>query len=313
MFRPILNRVFHKEDATRGGRPAYDYLMMFKILLIQQFYGIADDKTEYQINDRLSFQRFLGLSLSDRVPDAKTIWLFREKLTKQGAYKELFDLFSRHLEEQGMIKREGSIVDASFVQAPKQRNTREENSRIKEDGGKDLWQDRPNKLRQKDKDGRWVKRNGVSDFGYKNNIKADRNSKLIVDFTVTDASVHDSRELDKLVDTKDKELYADSAYVGKDLHDGLLEKNKELKIHIHEKASRNNPLTEEQKENNREKSKIRARVEHVFGTIYNSFGPVIVRSIGKARANCQIALKNLVYNMCRVESIKRLDLMPVES
>ena len=138
LFRPVLNKVFQKAPAAPGGRPPWDYVLMFKIQLLQQWYSIADDMTEYLINDRLSFQRFLGLSLGEKVPDAKTIWLFREKLTKSGASKELFGLFARHLQDKGTITRSGSIVGASFVDAPKQRNTREENKAIKEGNGDGL-------------------------------------------------------------------------------------------------------------------------------------------------------------------------------
>ena len=105
---------------------------MFKILLLQSWYAIADDKTEYMINDRLSFQRFLGLSLGDKVPDSKTIWLFRDNLSKSGAYKELFELFTVQMGKLGVITREGSLIDASFVDVPRQRNSREENKEIKE-------------------------------------------------------------------------------------------------------------------------------------------------------------------------------------
>ena len=165
LLRPVLNKVFQKAPAAPGGRPPWDYVLMFKILLLQQWYGIADDLTEYLINDRLSFQRLLGMSLGDKVPDAKTIWLFRENLTKSGEYKELFDLFARQMQDKGVITRIGSIVDASFVDAPKQRNTKEENKAIKEGNGEALWKDNLHKCRQKDKDARWAKKNDETQSG----------------------------------------------------------------------------------------------------------------------------------------------------
>ncbi len=131
VFRPVLTCAFQKERKSNAGRPSYDHLMMFKILVLQRLYNISDDQTEYQINDRMSFMRFLGLSLSDTVPDAKTIWAFRETLTRAGASEELFELFNRQLEAQGVITHTGTIVDATFVDAPRQRNTREENKSIK--------------------------------------------------------------------------------------------------------------------------------------------------------------------------------------
>ena len=311
IFRPVMNTVFEKETAAPGGRPPWDYVLMFKILLLQQWYTIADDLTEYLINDRLSFQRFLGLSLGDKVPDAKTIWLFRENLTKSGAYRELFDLFAQQMEDQGVITRSGSIVDASFADAPRQRNTHEENKKIKEGNGDDLWDEDVHKSRQKDKDARWAKKNNETHYGYKDHVKVDRDSKMIVDYSLTDASVHDSKEVVGLIDGKDKEIHADSAYVGEELHEAILEKNPNIELKINEKGYRNKPLTEEQKENKREKSRVRARVEHVFGHMTNSFGGIFVRTIGISRARCQIGLKNLAYNLQRFECLIRLKKVPL--
>jgi len=310
IFRPLLNKVFQKEPAAPGGRPAWDYVLMFKVLLLQQWYSLSDDRTEYLINDRLSFQRFLGLSLGDKVPDAKTIWLFRENLTKSGGHKEAFGLFARKMEDQGVITRSGSIVDASFVEAPKQRNTRDENRRIKEGEGGDLWADDLHKNRQKDKDARWTKKNNETHYGYKDHVKVDRDSKMIVAYSVTQASVHDSREVVGLIDGEDKELHADSAYFGEELRGSLLKKNPGLKLKINEKGCRYKSLTEERKAANREKSKVRARVEHIFGHMVNSFGELFVRTIGLVRAGCQIALKNLAYNLQRYECLLRLKKVP---
>jgi len=301
MFRPILNKVFLKEERGKGGRPPWDYVLMFKILLLQGWYSIADDKTEFMINDRLSFQRFLGLTLGSKVPDAKTIWLFRENLGKSGAEKELFDLFTAQMVSVGIVTREGSLIDASFVDVPKQRNSRDENKKIKEGEVPEEWTDpdKKHKLAQKDIDARWTKKNNETHYGYKDHVKVDNSSKIIVDYVVTDASVHDSREIVGLIDKTDEEVYADSAYFGEDLHAEILEKNPEVKLQINEKGYRNRPLTDEQKAGNREKSKTRARIEHVFGHITNSMGGMYIRCIGKQRAQCVIGFKNLAYNLCR--------------
>lgn len=304
MFRPMLDAVFAREGKGRGGRPAFDRVLMFKILLLQQWYGIADDKTEYLINDRLSFQRFLGLTLGSKVPDSKTIWLFREKLANSDAAKELFTLFAEHLERIGIITRSGSIVDASFVEAPRQRNSREENEMVKSGQIPAEWKESTPKMRQKDVDARWSKKNNENHYGYKNHVKVDKEHKIIASYEVTDASVHDSQKIVALVDAKDKEMYADSAYVGKELHKQICEKNKKIVLKIHEKGQRNHPLTEEQKLSNREKSRIRARVEHVFGHMTQSMHGLFVRSIGICRARCVVGLKNLAYNMSRYKYLR---------
>lgn len=299
IFRPVLAQVFKRDTQKQRGRPPFDLLLMFKILLLQQWYSMADDKTEYLINDRLSFQRFLGLSLGSKVPDAKTIWLFRETLTKSGEEKMLFELFKEQMENKGILTRTGSIVDASFVEAPKQRNTRDENERIKNGEIPEEWKKSPDKLRQKDTDARWTKKNNENHYGYKNHIKIDKVSKLIVDYDVTSASVHDSQRIVQLVEAQDQELYADSAYVGAELHEDIRKKNPAIKLKIHEKGYRNHPLTDEQKASNKEKSRIRARVEHVFGHMTQSMGGLVVRSIGIFRARCSISLQNLAYNLSR--------------
>jgi IS5 family transposase len=297
IFRPTLDTAIPREKGDKGGRPPMDNMLMFKIMLLQEWYHIADDMTEYLINDRLSFQRFLGLSLGDKVPDAKTIWLYREMLKNSGKSKELFDMFAALMEQVGVITREGSIVDASFVDVPKQRNNRDENKKIKEGEARNFG--RENKRCQKDIDARWTEKNGEKHFGYKDHVKVDSDSKMIVDFSVTDAAVHDSQAIVDLIDDKDNVLNADSAYTGKELHDKIREKNPDIILNIHEKGYRNKPLSEEQKASNKEKSKVRARVEHVFGHMTNSMGGMTTRVIGIDRTTCVITLKNLAYNLSR--------------
>jgi len=127
MFRSPIELAFYVEPKGAGGRPHFDRLMMFKILILQRYYNLGDEQTEFQIKDRLSFQQFLGLQIGDDVPDEKTIWLFKEQLKEKKLTKPLFELFTKTLSNNGVMAREGSIDDASFVNVPKQRNSREEN------------------------------------------------------------------------------------------------------------------------------------------------------------------------------------------
>lgn len=152
VFRKPVVKTLKRSDGTKGGRPPYDPLLMFKIMVLQALYGLSDDQAEFQIQDRLSFMRFLGLGLGDRVPDAKTIWLFREYLTQAGAVENLFARFDKHLTNAGYLAMGGQIVDATIVAAPNQRNIDAEKADIK--GGKvpDKWKEKPAKLRQKDRD-----------------------------------------------------------------------------------------------------------------------------------------------------------------
>ena len=123
IFRPDLVAALNYSDGAKGGRPPFDPVLMFKILVIQAQNNLSDDRVEFLVNDRLSLMRFLGLGLGDRVPDAKTIWAFRERLTRAGAVDALFARFDQAIRQAGYIPMSGQIVDASLVSAPKQRNT----------------------------------------------------------------------------------------------------------------------------------------------------------------------------------------------
>jgi len=298
-FRHSLNKVFKKEAKGPGGRPPYDYVLMFKVLILQRLYGISDAQAEYQIKDRLSFMRFLGLSLCDSIPDEKTIWLYRERLVQAEIIDTLFYRFTRKLEDKGLITREGSIVDASFVDVPRQRNSKDENDTIKSGDTPDDWKSegKENMARQKDTDARWARKNNETHYGYKNHVKADKDSKLIVKYEVSTAEVHDSQMLKPLMEKrKDKVLYADSAYKGEEIESCL---GSRIKNNICEKGYRNRPLTAKQKALNKKKSAIRVRVEHIFGFMTNSMKGMSIRCIGIKRAKFAIGMMNLVYNMSR--------------
>jgi len=298
-FRTLLTDVFKREQKGAGGAPPFDYVMMFKILVLQKFYNLSDDKTEFHILDRMSFMRFLGLALCDKVPDSKTIWHFREELTKAGVIEKLFNKINELLVNKGVLVNNGSMIDASFVEVPRQRNSRDENKEIKNGDTPEKWKLNPHKLSQKDVDARWTKKNNVSFYGYKNHVKSDVKTKFVEKYAVTDASVHDSQTVDALLDEsdRDQELYADSAYTGEAIEKILAAKN--MKAQINEKGYRNKPLTDQQKQNNRIKSKTRARVEHIFGFVENSMNGSVIRTIGKVRAEAQIGLMNLTYNLFR--------------
>jgi transposase, IS5 family len=282
--------------------------MMFKILILQRYYGLGDKQVEFQIIDRLSFKKFLQLESGDKVPDEKTVWLFRENLTNSGVVELLFSQFIKFLEDKGLIFNEGKLVDASFTVAPRQRNTRDENEKIKKGEGNDLWNDQPNKKKHKDIDARWTKKNGEKYYGYKNHTKVDSQSKFIKKFVVTDASVHDSQPLDDLLDKSDRgePLYADSAYTG--YKQKKIIRKYQLKNKVHEKGYRGTPLTDKQKAKNKIKSKTRVRVEHVFGFMEQSMNGLVVKSVGIVRATGIIGLINLTYNLFRFEQVQRLNL-----
>jgi IS5 family transposase len=310
MFREELElKLLNKDKKSNAGAKPYDVVMMFKIIILQRYYGLGDTQIEYQILDRLSFKKFLGLESGDKVPDEKTVWLFRENLTNSGMVEELFTQFTDYLASKDLIMNEGKMIDASFTVAPRQRNTREENKLIKEGRGDELWNDIPNKKRHKDLDARWTKKNNETFYGYKNHAKVDTKTKFIEKYKVTDASVHDSQPLDDLLDEHDigQDLYGDSAYTGEE-QEKVIEKY-EMINKTNEKGYRNKPLTDKQKANNREKSKTRARVEHVFGFMEQSMNGLCIKSVGIKRASGIIGLINLTYNLFRYEQVIRLNLV----
>lgn len=298
-FRPILLNIRQQERKSNAGRKPYDVVLMFKILVLGALYNLADGQLEYQIRDRLSFMAFLGLEPCDDIPDEKTIWLFREQLTQLGLIDELFAQFDLALTALGLTARKGSIVDASIVQVPRQRNTREQNSQIKEGIRPASFDENPSKSRQKDIDSRWLVKNKVAYFGYKNHINTDVQHKLIRQFAVTDAATHDSQLIGNLLDTgnRNRTVYGDSAYSSAAIREYLQKNN--YRDQIHRKGSRGHPLSQRSEQANHRKSKIRARVEHIFGHQSQTFGGTLMRCIGITRARTIIGLRNLVYNFSR--------------
>lgn len=312
-FRPVLEGVWRKPAAqrkSRAGRKPMDAVLMFKTLVLGALYNLSDDQIEYQIRDRLSFMRFLGLGLGDRVPDAKTVWLYREALAKAGKMDDLFALFDGYLARQGYIARGGQILDASIVPVPKNRNTRGENKAIKNGDVPEDWADKPAKRSQKDMNARWTKKHGKSHYGYKNHINVDRKYKLVRRYHVTDAAVHDSQAVDHLLmqGNTGSGVWADAAYRSRDMEDKL--RARKLRSHIHRKGTRGKPLRKQAKQSNRTKSTVRVRVEHVFGAQTNDMGGTLVRSIGFCRATMRIGLKNLTYNMRRFTQLRKLHPCP---
>jgi IS5 family transposase len=307
-FRDDIEAVVVTSDEARkssAGRKPIDAVVLFRMLVLQSLYNLSDEQVEYQVRDRLSFTRFLGLGIEDGIPDGTTLWLFREKLAKAGLIDKLFERFGQHLEAKGYIARGGQMVDATIVPVPRQRNSRDENEQVKTGTTPEDWKKRPSKNRQKDKDARWTKKHGHSFFGYKNHVNADARHKLIRDYTVSDASEHDSQKLDELVNrgNTSKDVYADSAYRSVETERKLRARG--FRSRIHKRGRRNRPLTAAEARANHRKSKVRARIEHVFGAQENAPGGRLVRTIGIVRAKIKIGLQNLAYNIRRLVILER--------
>ena len=319
MFRPTLDAAVPRSDRTKGGRPPFDHVLMFKILILQAMHALSDERTEFLIKDRLSFMRFLGLGLADPVPDANTIWTFREALKKAGAIDGLFQRFDQTLRSAGFLAMSGQIVDATIVAAPKQRNTIEEKKAIREGRVPDDWKAKPARLAQKDRDARWTvkytkakpREDGslpvvdlaIPAFGYKNHVSIDRGFGLIRKWTATHAAAHDGARLEDVLDRTNtaSDVWADTAY--RSAKNEAMLSRRGFVSRIHRKKPPGRPMPDRTRFANAQKSKVRSAVEHVFAHQKGLMG-LVVRTIGIARAQVKIGLANLAYNMRRFVGLR---------
>jgi len=330
VFRSDLARAVPRSDGSKGGRPPFDHVFMWKVLILQASHSLSDERTEFLIKDRLSFMRFLGLGLGDPVPDANTIWTFREALSRaringKPAIEVLFRAYEAALTKAGFLAMGGQIIDASIVAAPKQRNTDSEKAEIKAGRIPDAWKDKPAKLAQKDRDARWTVKFSkakpsddgspridlaVPAFGYKNHIGIDRRHGLIRTWAATDAARHDGAQLPNLVSKANtaSTVWADTAYRSKANEKHLADNG--LRSQIHRKKPPRRPMPTKIARANGAKSKVRAAVEHVFARQKGPMG-LVVRTIGIARATVKIGLANIVYNMRRAVWLVERPIAPV--
>jgi IS5 family transposase len=315
VFRPVLERALRRRsDPAKGGRPGFDVVLKFKMLVLQSLHGLALQQTSYLVRDRLSWMRFCGLGPGDSVPDANTLWDFREALITAGALDDLFQRLDQAIVAAGYLPMSGQIIDATLVSAPRGRNTEAEKSEIKAGRIPEGWRSKPAKLRQKDRDARWTvkfskgkaKEDGtpqgdiaIPHFGYKNHISIDRKHGIIRRFIVTDAAAADGARLrEGLIDPANtaSDVWADTAYRSQANEEFLAEHGKISRIH--RKKPKGKPLPVPTARSNAQKSKVRARVEHVFAEQKDRMG-LFIRTIGIARARAAVTMVNMAYNMKR--------------
>jgi IS5 family transposase len=289
---------------------------MFRVLVLQTLYTLSDEQAEYQLKDRLSFMRFAGLALHDPVPDAKTLWLFREQLVRAGAIERLFARFDALLREKGLLAIGGQIIDATVVQARPARLMAEEKAAIRAGGTPEGWS--PARRAQIDRDARWTLKRGrkrsppegsapskreavaiaVPLFGYKSHLGIDRAHGLIRTWTVTHAAAHDGGQLGALLDPANTAsgVWADTAY--RSAANLKLLARRGRVDHLQRKKPRGRPMPRHVARGNAKRGKVRAAVEHVFAAQKRRLG-LVIRTVGIARAKIKIGLANLVYNLAR--------------
>jgi transposase, IS5 family len=315
IFRADLEAALGVRDRSKGGRPPFDAVLKFRMLVLQAMHGLSLAQTEYLVADRLSWMRFCGVGPGDAVPDANTLWDFREALIAASALDDLFARLDRAITEAGYLPMAGQIVDATLVAAPRQRNTDAEKAAIRQGRTADeIWPEKPAKARQKDVDARWTmkfsKAKPTADgkpqvdiavpiFGYKSHISIDRRHGIIRRQKVTDAAAHDGARLrEGLIDPRNtgSDVWADSAYRSAENERFLRAAGKVSRIH--RRKPKGKPMPKRTARANAAKSAVRAHVEHPFA---HQKGPMrlVVRTIGLARANATVMLANMAYNMRR--------------
>lgn len=304
-FREPLEKIIQcKNKTSRGGRPSYDCILMFKIIIIQILYDLSDEQTEFQIKDRLSFMRFLCLSLIDKVPDARTIWFFKEKLSQDNADKILFNEFENILAKSGFLARSGQIVDASIIKAPIRRTGKRDDELIKEGKNPKNWEKWSKaKKAQTDMHARWKKKRNKSYFGYKSHTNIDKEYGLIRKYKITSAAVYDGHSFkDIYIQSSDLPVYGDGAYRSQEIEQFI--KDCHGKSNIQWNKPPNKQLCLTKRMCNKINSSIRIAVEHVYAKQKGCM-KLFIRTIGLKRATLKIGLANLVYNFTRFEFLKR--------
>jgi IS5 family transposase len=305
-----IDRVVPRPSKLKGGRPPFPTELMVRVLLVQQMFNLSDEQMEYQLLDRLSFQRFVGLRDSSQIPDRTTIWTFKERLIAAKASDRIFEAANAQLSRHGYVARGGQMIDASLVPVPTQHIGRADKA-IVEQGATPLdWS--PAQRRQKDTEAAWVKKHGKSHFGFKLTTSTDVRYKLIRKIAVSTASAHDTLHLEAVLDEGNtrRDLYADKGYTDKEREARL--KQQGWRPHIQRKAKQGKPLSACQERRNNRISKTRVRVEHPYAAL-EQMGGKLLRSIGLARAELHLSCKVATYNLRRLCYLIEAGISPLRS
>jgi len=298
----IIN-VDYSKGKSAVGKPSYDGLLLFKMCLLQSWYGLSDYEVEDRINDSLSFSYFCGMTIEQVSPDHSTLSRFRTSLTKTKTFERLFLSINSQLEAHNIIVKKGVIVDASVIDTPL-RPKGKTNHKVTEDRSEvEVKKDYADSV---DKDGTWLKKRGKYHFGYKKHHVTD-NEGLVLGVLTTTASKNEVSNLEDVLDTvnvklpEDIPLKADKGYQSK--KNAILLKKRKLKNHILKKAVKNKPLTKWEKRFNKLIGKTRFKVERTFGGIKLWFKGGIARYRGIEKMHTQNLMEAICYNLYRSPGI----------
>ena len=311
-WNPIrgLIEIAYTKGNRPTGRPSYDSLVLFKTELLRTWYGLSDGEVEEQVNDRLSFSRFVGLGLDDCAPDSTTVCRFRNILVEADLYDNVLQEINRQLELAGVLVKRGAIVDASITDSPRRPRGRKEYEVVEdrnEESGMDVAENAMVKEIVKpnvDGEARWVKKMGKLHFGYKRHSVTDENGLVIAEET-TPANESDIKHLEKPLEKaklpQGTPVYADKGYDSTANKDVL--KRMKLKSRIMHKGVRGHKLTERELRVNVAISKTRYKVERTFGSIHRWFHGGIARYVGLDKTHAQHIMEAIAYNLYRTPGI----------
>ena len=289
-----ISRVVFKE--TRRGRPTIPVEFSLKCLFLQYLYNLSDPALEDALIDRLSFQRFLGISFDRDIPDFSTLWRFRERLVNAGLFDRLFEAVVADLEAEGLVLRRGTLVDATIVHAARKKRKRGEPDEEPTAT--------PREESQHDHDATGTKKGKTFYYGYKGHIGVDQGSDIIRTKRFTTASVHDSTEFSNLVSGDERAVFSDKAYANDEIKREFRAKG--VYNGVLDKGRRNRPLSTKQKKDNAQKSRVRSAVERPFAHFKRLYGYVRTRYVTLRRNDLHFTF------LCMIQNIRRkIALTPV--
>lgn len=286
---------YYNKGTSVSGRKAYPGLLLFKKSLLQTWYGLSDYQIESQVNDRISFMRFCGLRFEDEVPDHSALCRFRKILNQTKAYEPLLNEINSQLKDSGILVKKGVIVDASITPT------------LNKPKGKKMFEvkdQNPPKLKEVKKKGvdeeaNWTRKGGKLSYGYKKHYMCDAKTSFVLSVCTSAANEHDSIYMQDCIEKAKilpgSRVYADKGYCGSPNSEKLAAKR--LKDGIQRKNVRGKKLNEREKHRNKLISKIRYKVERIFGGIKKWFKAGICRYIGKEKTHGQHVLEALCYNI----------------
>jgi IS5 family transposase len=301
----LLKKGLGRTNETTAGAKPYPALQMFKVLLLQQWYGLSDKETEFGMLDRISFMRFAGFSMEESVPDHTTICRFRNLLVEKQLLQPLLDEVNRQMEQQGKLVKKGVAVDASIISSAarprKQVDTEAVVCDREEPESAPSAQAKVSVRYSHDADAAWTKKGKSFHYGYKAHTCVDVDTGLILTTHATPANYSDTGELTMLVKEArlpaTSRVYADKGYTS--ASNSKLLKEHQCKDGIMNRAYRNKPLTERERSRNKLISKKRYIVERVFGTLKQHYDMARASYLGTLKVQGELLLSSLAYNLKR--------------